>query len=125
MEVTIDRLRRAGLDVRLTVVGQAPRGLLSVVHRLVQEALTNVLRHAGPATAHVEIRSAGGRTHVEVRDDGPGCASRSGGYGLVGLEDRVANSGGTLSVGSGPRGGFVLRAELPHPPATEAQEGER
>lgn len=118
IERTVTRLREAGLDVRLTRSGRPPAVLLPVVHRLVQEALTNVLKHAEGARAYVVLSSDDGSTQVEVTDDGPGPVTAMVGYGLAGLEDRVAGVGGRLQVGPGADGGFVLRAVLPHDSAT-------
>ncbi|KAB7744125.1 hypothetical protein GA707_11790 [Nostocoides sp. F2B08] len=114
VERTVERLRRAGLDVRVATQGHPPAPLMPVVHRLVQEALTNVLKHAEGATAYVIVSSEGARTRVEVTDDGPGRVRGADGYGLVGLGDRVAAVGGTLRVGPGERSGFSVSAVLPH-----------
>ena len=110
---TVQRLRSAGLRVELDLGPPPPEAQLPTVHRIVQEALTNVLKHAPGATAYVVVSRDGTGTLVEVSDDGPGRSGPSNGYGLVGLEDRVTALGGTLSVRSGDRGGFVLRAVLP------------
>ncbi|MGD8202271.1 sensor histidine kinase [Ornithinimicrobium sp. W1679] len=111
---TVERLRAAGLPVELDLGSPAPEILMPTVHRIVQEGLTNVLKHAPAATAYVRVGSDGARTHVEVSDDGPGRSGAVGGYGLVGLEDRVRLLGGTLSVGAADEGGFAVRATLPH-----------
>lgn len=119
---TISRLRGAGLAVSLETAGRPPDHLLPTVHRLVQEALTNVLKHAPGATASVLVTSDPDRTRVEVTDDGPGPAPAVLGYGLVGLADRVTAAGGTLSTGPTPYGGFAVRAVLPHAVASARQE---
>ena len=111
---TVERLRAAGLRVELDLAAEPPEPLMPTVHRIVQEALTNVLRHAPAATAYVLVSDDGDRTHVEVRDDGPGRSGAVGGYGLAGLEDRVGLLGGTLSAGAADAGGFAVRATLPH-----------
>jgi signal transduction histidine kinase len=111
---TVDRLRDADLDVRLVTAGAPPDEVLPTVHRLVQEALTNVLKHAPGAIAYVLVSSDPDHTHVEVTNDGPGRTASVAGYGLVGLEDRVSAAGGTLRVGPGADGGFAVRAVLPH-----------
>lgn len=119
---TVGRLRRAGLTVSLETSGRPPDHLLPTVHRLVQEALTNVLKHAPGATAVVLVASDAERTRVEVTDDGPRPAPAVLGYGLVGLEDRVTAAGGTLSVGASPPGGFAVKAVLPHVAASARRE---
>ncbi|GII63881.1 hypothetical protein Skr01_39660 [Sphaerisporangium krabiense] len=87
-----------------------------VVYRLVQESLTNVLRHAGPARCRVAVGIRAERELVvEVVDDGRGGAPRAGGHGLAGLEERVILYGGTFSAGPEPGGGFGVRARLPLP----------
>jgi signal transduction histidine kinase len=86
---------------------------------VVQEALTNTLRHAGDARAAVSLRWSADDMTVEVRDDGDGPApGANGGWGLVGLRERVAAVGGAFSAGPGPAGGFVVRAVLPREPVT-------
>ncbi|MFF4414483.1 sensor histidine kinase [Streptosporangium sp. NPDC001559] len=87
-----------------------------VVYRLVQESLTNVLKHAGPARCRVTVgpRAEHGLV-VEVVDDGRGGGPREGGHGLAGLEERVILYGGTFSAGPVPGGGFAVRARLLSP----------
>ena len=119
---TVGRLRSAGLTVSLETSGRPPDHLLPTVHRLVQEALTNVIKHAPGATASVTVASDTRRTRVEVTDNGPAPAPAVLGYGLVGLEDRVTAAGGTLTVGTTPHGGFAVRAVLPHAAASAKQE---
>ncbi|MET9064079.1 sensor histidine kinase [Streptosporangium sandarakinum] len=87
-----------------------------VVYRLVQESLTNVLKHAGPGRCRVAVGTRAERELVvEVVDDGRGGAPREGGHGLAGLEERVVLYGGTFSAGPEPGGGFAVRARLPLP----------
>lgn len=109
----VDRIRAAGTAVELTVEGRTVAE--NVVYRIVQEALTNVVRHAPGARVRVRVGSNEAGTTVQVSDDGPGPAPGSPrGYGLVGLAERVAFAGGTLDVGRGPEGrGFVVSATLP------------
>ena len=82
-----------------------------------QEGLTNVLKHAGPASATVTIRCTESAVDVEVTDDGRGAAAvgrtQAGGHGLVGMQERVALWGGRLDAGPRPGGGFRVRAHLP------------
>jgi signal transduction histidine kinase len=80
----------------------------------VQEALTNVLRHAQASRASVSISRAGGILRIQVLDDGVGApASVSGGHGLAGMRERAAVFGGRLLAGSNPEGGFRVHVELP------------
>ncbi|MBB1511228.1 hypothetical protein H5399_01200 [Tessaracoccus sp. MC1627] len=111
---TVDRLRAAGLRVELHLAVSPPDQVMPTVHRIVQESLTNVLKHAPAATARVVVSNDGQRTRVEVTDDGPGRTGAVGGYGLAGLQDRVGLIGGTLSVGEADGGGFAVRAVLPN-----------
>ncbi|CAA9257348.1 MAG: Two-component system sensor histidine kinase, partial [uncultured Corynebacteriales bacterium] len=114
------RVRAAGLPVAYAGTGNPVRvgaatGL--AVYRLVQESLTNTLKHAGPgAAARVELAWTGPELVVEVRDDGRGPVSAgTGGQGLVGMRERVALAGGTTAAGIGPDGGFRVTARLPVP----------
>jgi signal transduction histidine kinase len=112
-----DSLRRSGLEVELDVGADcrdlAP-GLDLSVYRIVQEALTNVLRHAQAARAGVSISRTGGILTIQVLDDGVGAAATaSGGHGLAGMRERAAVFGGHLLAGSNPEGGFRVRVELP------------
>ncbi|MFB9203421.1 sensor histidine kinase [Nonomuraea spiralis] len=94
-----------------------------VVHRLVQESLTNVLKHAGPARCRVAVGTrAEAELLVEVVDDGRGGTPRAGGHGLAGLEERVTLYGGTFSAGPEPAGGFAVRARLPLPDGSGKDE---
>ncbi|GAA3224461.1 sensor histidine kinase [Dactylosporangium siamense] len=113
-------LRAAGLDVRLTVTGPPrplPPSLGLAVYRVVQEALTNTLKHAGAASVDVTIGFTPGELAVEVRDDGAGGAADSGGagpgHGLVGMGERVAQHGGTLRAGARSGGGYSVTATFP------------
>ena len=120
LHALVGRIRAAGTMVDLTVVGEPGPSVGAVVYRVVQECLTNVVRHAPGAAVRVDVRVAGTSTTVEVVDDGPGEDGRapesagSRGYGLVGLAERVAFAGGTLQTGRRPDGrGFEVRAVLP------------
>jgi signal transduction histidine kinase len=87
-------------------------------YRIVQEALTNALKHSGASRADVRVRYLPGELEVEIVDDGRGASSaglRNGGLGLVGMRERAALHGGTLTAGSAPTGGFAVRVELPTP----------
>ena len=108
---------KAGLRVDLRVEGRPaalPPGVDLSAYRIVQEALTNVIKHAGPASAEVIVRYAADRVEVEVRDDGhPPAGSTTGGNGLIGMRERVAMLGGELQTGVLRGGGFAVRARLP------------
>ena len=96
----IDRVRAAGLPVELDLAGgdgTLPRELAAVAYRIVQEALTNILRHAGPTRAAVRVRREAGVVVVEVSDRGRGVARMAdvSGHGLSGMRARVEAAGGT------------------------------
>ena len=95
---------------------ELPPGLDLTAYRIVQEALTNVLKHAGPARARVVVDYAPGALRLEVSDDGRGVNGRAegGGHGLMGMRERVAVYGGKLDVGPKAGGGFRVTAELPY-----------
>jgi signal transduction histidine kinase len=113
----VDHVRAAGLPVEVTIEGEArdlPPGVDLSAYRIVQEALTNALRHAGPARARVLIRYGQDDLVLEVADDGVGSGDASGaGYGLVGMRERVSVYGGELQAGRRPEGGYALRVRLP------------
>jgi signal transduction histidine kinase len=121
-------VRRAGVDVSVADVGTpvgVTAGLELTVHRILQEALTNVLKHAGPEpTVAVVRRWTADRLVIEVTDDGRGAASAppapGGGLGLVGMRERVGLFDGELHAGPRDGGGFRVRAELPLTTATIA-----
>jgi signal transduction histidine kinase len=113
-----DRVRSAGLHVDLRTEGEArplPPGVDLSAYRIVQEALTNTLRHAGADRAEVVVRYGGVGVEVEVTDDGrgPGANGATGGHGLAGMRERVGMYGGELEVGASEGGGFRVRAMLP------------
>jgi signal transduction histidine kinase len=85
----------------------------STAFRIVQEALSNVVKHARPATAVVTVRRAGDALAVEVRDDGAARAANGGGHGLQGMRERAELCGGTLEAGPAPEGGWRVSARLP------------
>ena len=118
----VERARAAGLPVTVTVTG-AERALPPEVdlaaYRIVQEALTNVSRHAGPACASVHLHYTPGALSVQVDDDGSGAHASSGprpvgpGLGLIGMRERAAALGGRRSAGPRAGGGFQVYAEFP------------
>ena len=109
----------AGLEIE-TVVEGAPRplpaGVELAAYRICQEAVTNVIRHAGPASARLTLSYGERELVVEVADDGRGAnGSSGGGNGLPGMRERAAAVGGSLQAGRRPGGGFRVRATLPVP----------
>jgi signal transduction histidine kinase len=112
-------VREAGLPVKLAITGdhaEVPAAIDVSVYRIVQEALTNVLKHAGRARADVSIGCAGSAVTIEVTDDGmsgAGARDMAGGHGLAGMRERAAIFGGELQAGPRPGGGFAVRARLP------------
>ena len=113
---------RSGSAVEVRVEGdrrELPTMVDLSAYRIVQEALTNVIRHAGPARATVTLSYADAAVTLVVDDDGPGrpafgATSPGGGHGLVGMRERVAMLGGGLDAGPRPGGGFRVTARLPY-----------
>jgi len=112
-------VRAAGLPVNLVIDGDPaalPAAVNVSVYRIVQEALTNVLKHAGPARADVRIGCDNDAVTIEVTDNGTGAPpshAPAGGHGLAGMRERVAVFSGDLCAGPRPGGGFAVRARLP------------
>ena len=113
----VEQVRQSGLPVELTVEGtpvKLPAGVDLSAYRIVQEALTNTLRHAGPAHAWVAVRYEGEDVEIEVANDGTSDGvNDGGGHGLVGMRERAALCGGELRSGPRPGGGFKISARLP------------
>jgi signal transduction histidine kinase len=115
----VGRLRDAGLPVVLRVEGAAhdlPPGLAVTAYRIVQEALTNALKHTGSARTEVVIRYGERELTLEVTDDGGAArtvAAAGAGRGLLGMRERVAAYGGELEAGPRPGRGYAVRARLP------------
>jgi signal transduction histidine kinase len=113
----LDDVSRAGLPVRLRVDGEAnplPRAIDLSAYRIVQEGLTNALKHAHASRADVTVRYGPEEVELEVADDGAGPTSTDGlGHGLIGIRERVHIYGGDMRVEAAPAGGFVLTARLP------------
>ncbi len=112
-------VRAAGVPVNLVIDcdrAVLPAAMDVSVYRIVQEALTNVLKHAGPARADVAVRCADDIVTIDITDNGigePGNQALAGGHGLAGMRERAAVFGGELAVGPRPDGGFGVRARLP------------
>jgi signal transduction histidine kinase len=121
-EVTtlVTTCREAGLDVRLRIDGEPrplPSGVELAAYRIIQEALTNTMKHAGPARAEVRMAYHADALTIVVADDGRGLGLEppGSGHGVPGMRERVAVYGGDLDAGPHPGGGFRVRARLPLP----------
>jgi signal transduction histidine kinase len=119
IDFLVEQVQRAGLPVKLEVEGERvplPAGVDLCAYRIVQEGLTNTLKHAGPAHAEVVLLYGPGTLDVEIRDDGRGTAQANGdgaGHGLIGMRERVALFGGQLETGPRDGGGFEVHAHIP------------
>jgi signal transduction histidine kinase len=117
----VAKVEEAGVEVEVTVEGDLqdlPTALGLSAYRILQEGLTNVLKHAGRwARAEVVVRRTQGELVLEIADDGRGVASEAasvrGGHGLIGMRERVALFGGRMSTGPRRGGGFFVRTEIP------------
>ena len=120
LDALVGQMREAGLPVQLIIEGKVrplPPGVDLSAYRIVQEALTNTLKHAGPATARVTVQYGEQALEIEVTDDGrraaPNVEPVGGGNGLLGMRERVSLLNGQLQVGHRPEMGFQVRARLP------------
>jgi len=130
----VEQVRQASVDVEVSTIGERcdlPSGVDLSAYRIVQEALTNAVKHAAPTTARVSIRYEPGWLELVVSDNGPsetgpprpdlgGDGSGDGGHGLLGIRERVAILGGTFAAGPSGRG-FEVRARLPLEAKTEVR----
>ena len=118
LEALAEQMRTSGLPVEIERVGdpvELPPGVDLSASRIVQEALTNALKHAGPARARVVVRFGADDLELETLDDGPGGTNGDGaGHGLIGIHERVAVVGGEVQAGPRVEGGFAVRARLPY-----------
>jgi len=120
LDGVVESARAAGLPVEVEVRGERrrlPTSIELAAYRIVQESLTNTLRHAGPATAVVRLAFGDEHLDVEVSDTGtgvvPGADGAGAGHGLIGMRERAHAAGGTLRAGPGSAGGFTVSARLP------------
>jgi signal transduction histidine kinase len=117
LESLLEDVRQAGLPVRLHLDGDRvalPRAIDLSAYRIVQEGLTNALKHAAASHADVTLRYRTDELELQVVDDGTGTTATDGpGHGLVGIRERVKIYGGEMSAGAAPAGGFILTARLP------------
>jgi signal transduction histidine kinase len=111
----VEDMRQAGLNVQLELEdAPVPEVVGGAAYRIVQESLTNVVRHAGPdACARVRVATSDTGVEVEITDDGPGADHAPEGNGMTGMRERAAALGGTFEAGSAPDGGFRVHALLP------------
>ncbi|MEU7004740.1 sensor histidine kinase [Nonomuraea sp. NPDC046570] len=116
----LEQVRSSGLDVTLDVLGEPaplPAGLDLSAYRIIQESLTNTLKHAGPTRAMVTISYPPGELRLEIVDHGPRegrpASAKGGGHGLIGMRERAALFRGTLTAGPLAAGGYSVRAVLP------------
>jgi signal transduction histidine kinase len=116
----VERVRATGLDVSVTVTGDRralPPGIDFSAYRIVQEALTNTLKHGRASSARVDLRFGEYVLDVEIVDDGTASGESNGdtghGHGLIGMRERAAVFGGELQAGPRPGGGFTVRASIP------------
>jgi signal transduction histidine kinase len=140
LDALVDRTRAAGLDVSVRTMGPRrplPPGVDLAAYRIVQEALTNVVRHVGPTRVTIELRERGDALTITIEDDGPkpggsspsAAAPLAPGNGIAGMRERASALGGSLDAGRRPGGGFRVVATLPldvadtdpttHPPGDE------
>ena len=111
-----DRVRAAGVAVHVTETGEraeVPAPVATAVYRVVQETLTNTVRHAAATRVTVTLHYTPASVTVEITDDGAGGAPGPEGHGIMGMRERVAALGGALTAGPGPGGGFTVRALIP------------
>jgi signal transduction histidine kinase len=119
LDALVAAMAQGGLPVEVAVTGERadlPAAVDLAAYRIVQESLTNVIRHAGPATATVKVGYAPGAVVLEIADTGwgrPLGAAGPGGQGIAGMRERAAAVGGTLEAGPSADGGFRVRARLP------------
>jgi signal transduction histidine kinase len=118
LQSLVEQVRASGLPVELRIEGEPvhlPAGIDLSAYRIVQEALTNIVKHAGDAEAEVVIRYRTRELELEVVDDGRSAVEsvNGSGHGLIGMRERVALYGGTLEAGSRDGGGYAVRARLP------------
>jgi signal transduction histidine kinase len=116
LDELVSRTSAAGVEVSLDVQGDRrplPASVDLAAFRIVQESLTNVVRHADATAASVRLTYGDGELTLQIDDDGRGGAAADGGSGIAGMRERAAALGGRLDAGPGPRGGFRVSAHLP------------
>ena len=120
LDELVERAGMAGVQVDVDVrgAGHLPHGVELSVYRIVQEAVTNVVKHAAPARCRVRVSGTASGVRIDVTDDGPGVRvlpdQEASGHGLIGMRERVATYGGAFSAGPRDEGGYAVHAELPY-----------
>jgi signal transduction histidine kinase len=112
----VEQVRATGLEVELELEGELvelPTGVDLSAYRIVQEALTNTLKHAQASRARVRVSRRPGELELEIADDGAGPDGEAAGHGLIGMQERAALLGGVLEAGPAPDGGFAIKARFP------------
>jgi signal transduction histidine kinase len=129
LDTLVGRASQAGLPTTVRRDGNPrplPHGVDLAGYRIIQESLTNAIKHAGPATATIGLAYDESALRIEIADTGrgipPGTENPDSGHGLIGMRERAASVGGTLQAGPGPGGGYRVVAVLPLPP--EPAEGD-
>jgi len=120
LDVLVKEMQNSGLPVEVKIVGKEqfiPESVDLSAYRIVQEALTNVLKHAGPAKAIVTIKYSTGMIELDINDNGRGKITgndkKPGGRGIIGMKERISLHGGELKTGNMADGGFFVKAKLP------------
>ena len=120
LDVLVKEMHNSGLPVEVRIIGNEqsiPESVDLSAYRIIQEALTNILKHAGPAKATVTVKYSSNMMELDIIDNGHGKITNSekkpGGRGIIGMKERVSLHGGELETGNIPDGGFFVRAKLP------------
>jgi len=120
LDILVKEMQNSGLPTEINVIGTEkpiPESIDLSAYRIIQEALTNILKHAGPAKATITLKYSNDVMELEIVDDGKGeitsSGKKPGGRGIIGMQERVSLHGGTLETGNLPGGGFFVRAKLP------------
>jgi signal transduction histidine kinase len=120
LDILVEEIRNSGLPVEIRIIGKEqtiPEIIDVSAYRIIQEALTNILKHAGPAKATVTLKYLHDMIELDISDNGKGKVTNSekkpGGRGIIGMKERVNLHGGELETGNKPDGGFFVRAKLP------------
>jgi signal transduction histidine kinase len=112
----VDQVRACGLEIRLSIeppLRPIEPGLSLVAYRIVQEGLTNVMKHAGAVHAEVSVRGSTDELRIDVLDDGRSTGTPGSGHGMTGMRERAGAYGGTVTLRPRPGGGHVLSARIP------------